>query len=145
MENQDRYRAARDRLFRQAALLGPFQPRDLLFSVLKDDEVSDLRLQAELLSALRDASTVSAVPTEDTAETWLMRPIPRQKVLAQVAMAEIAPDTDIARALHGQGDFAPAALERFVAEPPDSTRLLRLVETLERAGPQAPGHRTCWR
>ncbi|PRY26125.1 AAA ATPase-like protein [Aliiruegeria haliotis] len=144
MKMSDEFRDLRDRLFRNAALRGAFDPREVLAEVLPGGAADNVLLRGHLMSALREACVDLARTGKagglPEGEGWLMRPVPRRKALAGFTPGADAPQGEILEALSGEGDFADTALEAIVMDPPDIETLEHTVRTLERAGPTAPGH-----
>lgn len=122
-----------------AAQSGPFRPADAVHAA-GPEATSDPLVLAEALSKLHAECSVTPGPEGDL---WLYRPEMRRKMQTlspPVATPEGPPDSAIAEAQAGRGDFAPRALERLIATLTEPDRLASLAVTLERAGPQAPGH-----
>lgn len=133
MAASDKYLELRDALFLKAALVDAFEPRALLKEIEPAAQKPDIMLRAKLMSALREASSVSG-------DQWQMRPIPRRKILSRMSAETPLPDTEIGAAIKGERAYSKDGLERMIAEPAPLETLQETVATLEQAGPAAPGH-----
>jgi hypothetical protein len=129
----------RVRLSQQAALMTQFRPQDLLRQVAAAELQSTPLLATQALAALRGDCMVE---TASDGEIWTMRPGSRRKVLGDSAAPPDTStgDSEIARALAGEGDYAPDALDAVIRDGADLKRLQVMATALDRAGKSAPGH-----
>lgn len=133
MAVSDNYLQLRDQLFRRAALVDDFLPRDLLKEVIPAELAKDILLRSQLMSALREKCATRG-------ERWQLRPIARRKLLSAETGADDWPDTEIGAALKGESIYSSEGLQQLIEDPAPLERLSAAVATLEQAGPSAPGH-----
>lgn len=130
-------------LRRFAAMHDAFDPMEALRKAVGETAFEDKILMVELLSELRPDCSIEA---GEKGDLWLMRPAVRRKVLQAMdpetaATGETTTEVPsvFQAAISGSGDYAPDAIDRIVAAPPNPAALKALAVTLDRVGPTAPG------